>query len=1154
MTRLLQSLYITLISTGMFAIIAAILPGIDMFEPISRALSEVNITDIHYSSMRDAQPVENDKILIIDTSESDRNEIADAIKRAATAGAAAIGVDIIFSDRDADKDATTNLCNTLSTHKDRIVGAVHLTQWDEKTGTYISTITTATDSLAIKTGYTNLIDTSDNSYIRNYSIAPQGMTPSFPQAMTEIYRASFGDLSTIDATDCGIINFIPQNFKTVVASDTAGISAFSNGRMVILGALASDEDYHFTPVGRLSGAIIQAYSVDTILNDNTIHTPEWLIWIICLGIVFIASWGFATLRHSFEHRNPTANRYTYAVLGLGNLIYPTITILLTVFAIGLTFIITSIYIAPLIIMGSLAFIPVSYDLIGIAKEVFKKKTRAAATSALMIFATFSINAAGNASTPASKSGEFTAVWEEHGVKVNEKEGMNIKVSFNVNGMKGKKGRVVAFFYDENKKDIKTTFTNYQTTGGTLYSGEWYTPKYDNTTYTNVQIFLPLETLPKSSETKLIKYIVYLYDDTDKILDSTSLHSFYCSPYRTSTSKYHTSENVSGNFLAASTIQNSITEEVEGMTIKATFNIEGMKDKKGTMAVFFYNREYAPLKGTGRYATNSGDLYYSRTFTPLYESTKFTDLELFIPYSSIFGILSGYIVVALYDSKGNRVCTSEFIPFKYTQSNKTANSGKLRATGKVVNSLGEPLIGATVYSVNDKTSVTATDIDGYFQLNFEKGTDLQFSYVGYKPKTVKFTGEKMLVILDEDSNILDSKNKSPKSNIAASSSDKEPYIPTITSVSTSYNPITSTAKSNGNSTKPANNSTKPASSTNAGTKPAVKFSFRTPDNTKFSDSNFKVSFVTNSKSLTYRISGQSEQYTIPPADISAGVHAIRLPKRSCELTIIDEAQKFHVLNFIYDEDRDLRKSSTLHILAIGVNNYPAQNLNNLKYAEADAKAVVDAFVSRHKYTFGNINKTILLGNNVSCQSIEREIDKIADAAKSNDLAIIFFAGHGLVDNLDKYYLATAETTDGETPRKGSFSASSFNEKIAYINCKLVIFIDACYSGKLVEGMRSGGISNAQFFKELRSTKNGTNIYTSSSSASQSKEDSRYGHGVFTQALIEACDFKNSDTDGDGRITIKEIRNYLEWRIPKLTKNQQIPIHRNLEEIDYPLFVK
>lgn len=58
MSRLLQSLYITIVSIGLFALLAAIIPGIDMFEPISRALTDVTITDIHYASMREAKPVE----------------------------------------------------------------------------------------------------------------------------------------------------------------------------------------------------------------------------------------------------------------------------------------------------------------------------------------------------------------------------------------------------------------------------------------------------------------------------------------------------------------------------------------------------------------------------------------------------------------------------------------------------------------------------------------------------------------------------------------------------------------------------------------------------------------------------------------------------------------------------------------------------------------------------------------------------------------------------------------------------------------------------------------------------------------------------------------------------------------------------------------
>ena len=129
MSRLLQSLYITIVSIGLFALLAAIIPGIDMFEPISRALTDVTITDIHYASMRDAKPVGNDKILIVDTSDSDRAEIADAIENAAKGGASVIGIDVIFSDNDVNPDSTLKLCYILTANKHKILTEVHLNKW-----------------------------------------------------------------------------------------------------------------------------------------------------------------------------------------------------------------------------------------------------------------------------------------------------------------------------------------------------------------------------------------------------------------------------------------------------------------------------------------------------------------------------------------------------------------------------------------------------------------------------------------------------------------------------------------------------------------------------------------------------------------------------------------------------------------------------------------------------------------------------------------------------------------------------------------------------------------------------------------------------------------------------------------------------------------
>lgn len=68
----------------------------------------------------------------------------------------------------------------------------------------------------------------------------------------------------------------------------------------------------------------------------------------------------------------------------------------------------------------------------------------------------------------------------------------------------------------------------------------------------------------------------------------------------------------------------------------------------------------------------------------------------------------------------------------------APAGKRAVTGTVIDAVdGEPLPGATVAVVGDKTAITATDIDGNFSLNIPTGKNvvLLVTYVGYKEARV-----------------------------------------------------------------------------------------------------------------------------------------------------------------------------------------------------------------------------------------------------------------------------------------------------------------------------------------------------------------------------------------------------------------------------------
>lgn len=75
------------------------------------------------------------------------------------------------------------------------------------------------------------------------------------------------------------------------------------------------------------------------------------------------------------------------------------------------------------------------------------------------------------------------------------------------------------------------------------------------------------------------------------------------------------------------------------------------------------------------------------------------------------------------------------------------------TGKVVDETGEPLVGAAIV-LKGKGEGTMTDFDGNFQLPAAKGQELEISYVGYAPQTVKVGEEPMQITMAESTNNLE----------------------------------------------------------------------------------------------------------------------------------------------------------------------------------------------------------------------------------------------------------------------------------------------------------------------------------------------------------------------------------------------------------------
>ena len=83
---------------------------------------------------------------------------------------------------------------------------------------------------------------------------------------------------------------------------------------------------------------------------------------------------------------------------------------------------------------------------------------------------------------------------------------------------------------------------------------------------------------------------------------------------------------------------------------------------------------------------------------------------------------------------------------------TAAFAQQTARGKVLDSNGEPIIGASVY-VPGTTNGVVTDIDGNFELRVAPGTTLEVSCIGYLTKQVPASAN-MTVTLDDDNLMLE----------------------------------------------------------------------------------------------------------------------------------------------------------------------------------------------------------------------------------------------------------------------------------------------------------------------------------------------------------------------------------------------------------------
>ncbi|MFO7574250.1 MAG: caspase family protein [Bacteroidales bacterium] len=253
---------------------------------------------------------------------------------------------------------------------------------------------------------------------------------------------------------------------------------------------------------------------------------------------------------------------------------------------------------------------------------------------------------------------------------------------------------------------------------------------------------------------------------------------------------------------------------------------------------------------------------------------------------------------------------------------------------------------------------------------------------------------------------------------------------------------------------------------------------------------------------------------------------------------------------------LQKTADCYILSVGINSYENESLN-LSFARGDARIFASEVAAGGKELFNKVYNYTLFDRDATKAKVLSTLDEIGKRMRKEDLFIFFFAGHGSTVGNDFYFITTEITGIYQTDRlKNALHVAELQEKFKQLPAlKQVVFIDACHSGGSVEYLAMRGSAEEKALAQL-SRSSGIHVIASSERAQQSAEIHSLNHGLFTYVLLEALRGKADGAPADKKITVYELKSYVDDQVPELSyrliRHRQFPSTFSIGH-DFPLIM-
>ncbi len=256
--------------------------------------------------------------------------------------------------------------------------------------------------------------------------------------------------------------------------------------------------------------------------------------------------------------------------------------------------------------------------------------------------------------------------------------------------------------------------------------------------------------------------------------------------------------------------------------------------------------------------------------------------------------------------------------------------------------------------------------------------------------------------------------------------------------------------------------------------------------------------------------------------------------------------------------------------------------NLSFSEGSPEVVM---TTGHTDQFYNKIHTKLLLDEEATASAFNSLTGFFQPCTHEDIAIIFIAGHGVLNANFDYFYGTYDM-DFNNPDEKGLSYDDIHEMLNRIKAyRKLLIMDTCHSGELdkeeierdngptpeiedgnidfraagagVRQKEAFGFENSlelmqDIFSDTRKG-SGATVISSAGGAEYAMESDEWKNGLFTYTFLNGLTTFDANMNGDNFIKVSEIRAYVNQGVKGLSGGNQIPSSReeNISQ-DYTIF--